>query len=220
MSTLNTLQLCVGPLQENCYFLWVEGQGECICFDPGDEADVLQAELKRRKLTVVAFLQTHCHGDHIGALAPMKAAFPSAPLYVPEAELSWLSRPTLNLSYFVGGSVTAPAADFPVREGDEIKAAGLSLKAIHVPGHSPGGTAYYIKPDEGVPHLFCGDILFAGGIGRTDLPGGEGMDLLVEGIREKLFVLPEETAVHPGHGLETSIGEEKRSNPFCGLELP
>ncbi len=217
---LNTRQLVTGDLEENCYLLWQEGSRSAIVFDPGDEAEKIAALLKQHGLDVAAFVQTHCHGDHIGALTPMKAQFPKAPLYVPEAEASWLERPTLNLSYFYGVSITGPAPDHLVRGGDVIRAAELELRAIHVPGHSPGGTAYFVQDPAGAPHLFCGDILFAGGIGRTDLPGGAGEETLAEGIRAKLFTLPDETIVHPGHGPETAIGVEKSSNPFCGLDAP
>ncbi|HLX63712.1 MAG TPA: MBL fold metallo-hydrolase [Planctomycetota bacterium] len=213
---LNTLKLVTGDLEENCYIAWNEGSREAVIFDPGWNADEIRAELNARGLSIVAFLQTHCHGDHIGALTPLKQVFPAAPLYVPEAEKTWLARPTLNLSFFYGYSLTGPAPDVLVRDGDVIDAAGLSFKAIHVPGHSPGGTAYFIAPKNETPHLYCGDILFQGSIGRTDLPGGAGEEVLVEGIRSKLFVLPEETIVHPGHGDDTTIGAEKKQNPFCG----
>lgn len=215
---LRNLQLVTGDLEENCYLLWKDGQSEAIVFDPGDEAGRIHAEIAKRGLTAAAFLQTHCHGDHIAALTPMKALYPKAPLYVPEAEVEWLQRPTLNLSYFYGTPVTGPKPDALVRDGDVIDAAGLKLRAIHVPGHSPGGTAFFVEADDGgPPHLFCGDILFSSGIGRTDLPGGAGEDVLIEGIRSKLFILPENTIVHPGHGPETTIGDEKESNPYCGL---
>ena len=212
---LNSLQIVTGDLEENCYVLWNDGATDAIVFDPGAEPEKIRRELLARKLNIAAFVQTHCHGDHIAALSPLKAAYPTAPLYCPEAEVEWLSRPTLNLSYFYGFSVTAPPPDHRVNGGDVIKACGLELRAIHVPGHSPGGTAYFIEQPGGPPHLFCGDILFAGSIGRTDLPGGGGEELLVEGIRTKLFSLPENTIVHPGHGPETTIGEEQESNPYC-----
>jgi hydroxyacylglutathione hydrolase len=214
---LKVLRLVTGDLQENCYLLWQEGSLEAIVFDPGDEAPRINSELKVKSLKVAAFLQTHCHGDHIGALTPLKKIYPDAPLYVHEAEADWLQRPTLNLSYFYGVSITGPKPDHLVRHDDKIDVAGLSFRAIHVPGHSPGSTAYYVEQPGGPPHLFGGDVLFQGSIGRTDLPGGEGEEVLVEGIREKLFVLPDETIVHPGHGPDTTIGDEKENNPFCGL---
>ena len=215
---INVQQFVTGDLQENCYFLWREGTGEAIVFDPGDEAARLLRELEKLKLKPVAFVQTHCHCDHIGGLTEMKAAFPAAPLYVPEAEKEWLSRPTLNLSYFMGASITGPKPDILVNENDVLELAGVKLKAILVPGHSPGGTAYFVEDTESKKfHLICGDILFQGGIGRTDFPGSAGEEVLIEGIREKLFVLPDATIVYPGHGSETTIGEEKESNPFCGI---
>jgi glyoxylase-like metal-dependent hydrolase (beta-lactamase superfamily II) len=215
---IQVLQLETGDLAENCYFLWKDSASEALVFDPGDEASRLLDELKKRNLTPAAFVQTHCHCDHIGALTEMKAAFPAAPLYVPEQEKEWLKRPTLNLSYFMGGSITGPDPDILVNSNDVIEKAGVQLKAILVPGHSPGGTAYYVEDTEANKfHLICGDILFQGGIGRTDFPGSAGHEVLVEGIRDFLFCLPDETIVYPGHGGLTTIGEEKENNPFCGL---
>ncbi|MFH0938692.1 MAG: MBL fold metallo-hydrolase [Planctomycetota bacterium] len=214
---IKILRIVTGDLQENCYLLWQSDQNETVIFDAGAEAERINDELKKRSLIPVAFLQTHCHGDHLGALTDLKALYPAAALYVPEAEAKWLRQSTLNLSYFLGANITAPEADHLVHDGDEIKIAGLTVRAIHVPGHSPGGTAYFVEADENQsPHLFCGDILFSGSIGRTDLPGGAGEKILVANIRKKLFTLPAETIVHPGHGPDTTIGEEKASNPFCG----
>lgn len=215
---LRSLQLVTGMVQENCYLLWREGAGECLVIDPGDEAERIQAAMSDRKLAPTAFVLTHCHGDHIGAIRDLKAAFPDVPVYCPREEEAWLAKPTLDLSYFMGQSVTAPPPEELVDDGDELKLAGLVLKAILVPGHSPGGTAYFVEDGDGrAPHLFDGDILFAQGIGRTDLPGCSSHEALVAGIRERLFTLPDETIVHPGHNEETTIGDEKRLNPFCGL---
>lgn len=215
---LHSKSIVCGELEENCYIVWLEGSKDAIVFDPGDEPEKIQAELDAHGLTIAAFIQTHCHGDHIAALTPLKGAYPEALLYCPEAEAEWLAKPTLNLSYFYGHSVTAPPPDQLVRDDDMLRAAGLELRAIHVPGHSPGGTAYFIEAQGKAgspPHLYCGDILFAGSIGRTDLPGGEGETMLISGIREKLFILPDETVVCPGHGPETTIGQEKETNPYC-----
>ncbi|MGD0089140.1 MAG: MBL fold metallo-hydrolase [Planctomycetota bacterium] len=215
--SLRILQLAVGELEANCYLLWREGGKEAIVLDPGADEDEIRAALQKRGLVPAALVVTHCHGDHIGALKALKAAYPEARVCVPEAEAAWLQRPTLNLSYFFGAAVTGPDADQLVKDGDTIAAAGLELQALSVPGHSPGSTAYVVS-DGATPHVFCGDILFANSIGRTDLPGGEGEEALVANIREKLFALAEETVVHPGHGPETSIGKEKEDNPFCGVD--
>ena len=212
---LNALRIVTGDLEENCYIVWNEGSKDAVVFDPGWDEEVIREALSERGLTVAAFLLTHCHGDHIGALAPLKTAFPAAPIYVPEEEKDWLARPTLNLSYFYGFPIIAPPGDVMVNGGDEIDVAGQHYKAIHVPGHSPGGTAYLITPQDGAPQLFCGDILFRRGIGRTDLPSGAGEEVLVEGIKEKLFPLTPTTIVFPGHGDATTIDEEKRENPYC-----
>jgi len=214
---LNSVQIVTGQLEENCYLLWKDGSTQAVVFDPGDEAQRIGRMLQERSLSIAAFLQTHCHFDHIGALSDLKNANPSAPLYVPRLEAEWLERPTLNLSYFFGASMTGPRPEHLVDDGNEIAVAELTFKAIAVPGHSPGGTAYLVEEAGSPPHLFCGDILFAGGIGRTDLPGGAGEDVLIEGIRARLFTLPDDTVVHPGHGPETTIGRERQSNPFCAL---
>ncbi len=214
---LNVLKFVTGDLEENCFIAWNDGATDAVIFDPGWDGEIILAALKERKLSIAAFLQTHCHGDHIGALTFLKEKFPKAPLYVPKDEEEWLTRPTMNLSYFYGTPITAPPADKLVSDGDGVAAAGLSFTAIHVPGHSPGGTAYYYGTRGDKPHLFCGDILFQGSIGRTDLPGGEGEDVLIEGIRSKLFTLSPDTIVHPGHGPDTTIGAEKATNPFCRM---
>lgn len=214
---LQTLCLVVGELQENCFLLWRRNGDQALVFDPGDEAGVIQEELKKRKLQPAAFVLTHTHCDHIGALSDLKKAFPQVPILAPAAEAAYLANPTRNLSYFIGGSFTAPEADRHVQPGEDLELAGMKLKAIHCPGHSVGGTAYYVEDDGGgAPHLFCGDILFAGGIGRGDLPGGEGEGVLVGNIRKILFPLSNDAIIHPGHGPETTLGKEKAFNPFCG----
>lgn len=213
---MKTLLILTGDLQENCYLLWRAGAPEGLVFDPGGEAEKIAAALKKSGLQPAAFLLTHCHFDHIGALTPLKQLFPAAPIYVPALEEQWLQRPALNLSYFMGGSITAPAADRLVKPEDKIAVAGFALRCIHVPGHSPGSTVYLVEAPGGTPHIFAGDTLMRGSIGRGDLPGGAGEAALAAEIRAKLFTLPDETIVHPGHGEETTIGEEKRSNPFCG----
>jgi len=214
---LQTLCLAVGELQENCFLLWRKDDDRALVFDPGEEAERIQEELKKRALTPAAFVLTHTHCDHIAALGDLKKAYPDVPILVPEAEAECLARPTLNLSYFISGGFSAPEADRQIKPDEVFECAGFSIKAIHCPGHSPGGTAYFIEDPGGPPHLFCGDIIFCGSIGRGDLPGGEGEDVLIANIRKILFELPNETIVHTGHGPETTLGKEKGFNPICGV---
>lgn len=214
---LQTLCLVVGELQANCFLLWKKDSKEALVFDPGGDADRIQEELKKRDLEPAGLLLTHAHCDHIAALSDLKKALPNVPILVPEAEAESLTRPTLNLSYFICGSFSTPEADRQVKANETFELGEVSLKALHCPGHSPGGTAYYVEDPSGPPHLFCGDIIFCGSIGRGDLPGGEGEEALIENIRKILFKLPNETIVHPGHGPETTLGKEKGFNPICGV---
>jgi glyoxylase-like metal-dependent hydrolase (beta-lactamase superfamily II) len=188
-------------------------QREAIVFDCGAEAERIVAALERLGVVPGLLVQTHCHGDHIAALDPIKARYPGAPLCVPAAEREWLQRPLLNLSMLMGTQVTGPEPDRLIADGDPVELSAIRLAAIHVPGHSPGGTAFYAAPADGGPLLIAGDILMAGGVGRTDFPGGS-FEKLAAGIRRQLYVLPDETVIYPGHGPETTIGREKRSNPF------
>lgn len=210
---LEVTSLAVGPLEANCVIVRAPGRDEALLFDPGDEAPRIFAALDSLGVRPAQIVQTHCHGDHIGAIEAVKARFPDAPLAVPEAERAWLSSPLLNLSQMLATPIHAPDPDRLIADGDEVAAGAVRMRAIHVPGHSPGGTAFYAAAEDGGPVLVAGDILFAGGVGRTDFPGGS-FEQLADGIRAKLYTLPDETLVYPGHGPPTTIGEEKRTNPF------
>ena len=205
-------RLVVGPLEANCFIVHAEGSREAVVVDAGGDAERIIAEIESLGLAPRVLFSTHGHVDHVEANGGLKRRFPEMTLAIHSAERELLLRPTLNLSLFVGGSVHPPEPDRLLEEGDEVTAGPLSLMTLHVPGHSPGGAALFGQIDGG-PAVFAGDCLFAGGIGRVDFPGGDGATLL-RSIREKLFTLPEETRVLPGHGPETTIGEEKRTNPF------
>ena len=213
MPNLHVTMIPVGPLEANCIILTADGQREAVVFDPGADPDTILAELDRLDVTVGILVQTHCHGDHIGALSEVKARFPEAPVVIHEAEREWLSRPMLNLSMMMGVQVTGPEPDRLLVDGDVIEFGVIRLSTLHVPGHSPGSVAFYAAPDDGGPLVVAGDALFAGGIGRTDFPGGS-FEQLADAIRGKLYTLPDDTPVYPGHGPATTIGAEKRSNPF------
>jgi glyoxylase-like metal-dependent hydrolase (beta-lactamase superfamily II) len=147
------------------------------------------------------------------ANADLKAAYPDAEILIHEADADMLVNSSANLSSFMGRSITSPPADRTVSEGECIKVGSLEFQVVHIPGHSPGGIALVTKTDDGKTVVFCGDALFAYSIGRTDFPGGSH-EMLISGIKEKLLSLPDDTVVFPGHGPSTTIGVEKKHNPF------
>jgi glyoxylase-like metal-dependent hydrolase (beta-lactamase superfamily II) len=201
------------PFSENTYVVWQPPQREALVIDPGLEPDAILDFLRDRELTPAAILNTHGHADHIGGNAALKTAFPEAPLVIGVDEQHLLTDADANLSAPFGLPITSPAADRTVREGDALEFAGMRLEVLDVPGHSPGHVVYLLRDKPCI--LFGGDVLFRGGIGRYDFPGSDGR-LLFDGIRRKLFTLPQETVVYPGHGPVTTIGQEMRSNPFVG----
>lgn len=201
------------PFQENTYIVWHAGRSDCLVFDPGLEPELILDFLKEHHLKPAAIVLTHGHGDHIGGNAALKAAYPDAPLVIGEKDRIMLTDPVANMSAFFGFRVTSPDADRVVREGDRLEWAGVALEVLEIPGHSPGHVAYVHR---GEPNLvFGGDVLFQGSVGRTDLPEGSS-DQLFTGIRDKLFTLPDDTLVLPGHGPTTTVAREKATNPFVG----
>jgi glyoxylase-like metal-dependent hydrolase (beta-lactamase superfamily II) len=198
------------PFAENSYIAWRPGRSDAIVIDPGFEPDAVLDALRAERLTPAIILNTHGHVDHIAGNAALKEAFPDAPLVIGAGDAAMLTDPMRNMSGLAGVAITSPPADRTVREGDIVEAAGLQFDVLDIPGHSPGHVVFVVRDE---PVVFGGDVLFAGSIGRTDFPGGD-LDLLLRGIRAKLWPLPDETAVHPGHGPATTIGEEKRTNPF------
>jgi glyoxylase-like metal-dependent hydrolase (beta-lactamase superfamily II) len=205
------------PFAENTYLAWLPARPDVLVIDPGLEPDAILDFLRDRELTPAAILNTHGHADHIGGNAALKEAFPSAPLIIGANDQHLLSDADANLSAPFGLPIISPAADRVVREGDVIEEAGLRLKVLDVPGHSPGHVVYLLDGNPSI--VFGGDVLFREGIGRYDFPGSNGR-LLFDGIRRKLFTLPPDTIVYPGHGPVTTIGHEKRSNPFVGEGTP
>ena len=205
-------RLLVGPIQTNAYVVAHEASREAIAIDPGGPPNPILEVLKQNSFQLQAIINTHGHGDHMAGNVPLKDAT-GAPVWVHEADAAMLTDAHANLLAWAGVNVKTAPADRTLREGDAITIGDkdpnpVILRVIHTPGHTPGGMSLV---GEGV--VFCGDSLFAGGIGRTDLPGGSEY-LLLESIREKLLSLPDETIVYPGHGPETTIGQERRHNPF------
>jgi len=195
----------VTPFQENCYVL-THG-GETIVVDPGEAAPELLAAIKGANVTMI--FNTHCHCDHSGGNAEL-VKLTDAPLVCHEADLPLLRTIRQQGMMFGVRVAPSPEPDRLIHEGDTISIGGADLKVFHTPGHAPG---HVVLVGDGF--VIAGDTLFAGSIGRTDLPGGD-YDTLIRSIREKLLVLPDDTIVYSGHGPTTTIGVERRSNPFLG----
>ena len=202
-------QLSVGPLQVNCFVVACQRTREAMVIDPGDDGPRILQLAESNGYQVKKIVNTHGHFDHIGANQPVKEAT-GAVLMMHEADLPLLQN-ARNHAQAYGLTVSpSPDPDKFLNEGDVFSVGEQSFSIFHVPGHSPGSICLL---SDG--HLFVGDVLFAGSVGRTDLPGGD-FDALVEGVREKLFRLPADTIVHPGHGPDTTISREKQLNPFVG----
>ncbi|MBF0235647.1 MAG: MBL fold metallo-hydrolase [Desulfamplus sp.] len=197
----------VGPIMANCYILGCEKTKEAVVIDPGDDADDILMALSKFGLKVKYLLNTHGHFDHVGANKRMKEVTKAQIMIHAEDEpmLSQLGRAAASFGLSAENS---PGADSHLKDGDEISFGEITLKVIHTPGHSRGGICLYADG-----HVFVGDTLFSGSIGRTDLPGGD-YNTLISSIREKIFHLPDNTIVYTGHGPETTIAKEKRTNPF------
>ena len=199
----------VGPVQENCFIARLDGSTRAVIFDPGDEAERILAPVRDLGLEVEAILLTHTHFDHVGAVAPV-ARETGAPVYVSEIE-----RPVLAdiMSYvpFPGiGPYESYEADHVLRGGERLELAGFDIDVLFTPGHSPGHLSFSIPSERAI---FSGDVLFEGSVGRTDLPGGDWATLLAS-IGTLIDSLPEDTTVHPGHMGVTTLGAERRTNPF------
>jgi len=203
--------LMLGEYQTNCYLLRSgEEARESLVVDPGLGAEELIAFLAERQIAPVAVVLTHGHIDHIAGIGALRENYPDIKVLIHELDAEALSNPAANLSGMMGRGFTTGPADILLKDGDWIEQAGLRLQVLHVPGHSPGGICLY-SSDEGV--VFTDDALFAESIGRTDFPGGS-MSQLLGCIKEKLWPLPAETVVYPGHGPSTTIAREKACNPF------
>lgn len=204
------LHRAVGPLACNCYVVGDAESREAVVIDPGGDADELAEFLAGSNLTVTEIVATHAHFDHIIAAEHLRR-LTGAPFRLHDRDrplLDWMQE---SGRLFLGIELPPPPdVDRAAPEGDRVSAGAVSLEVLHTPGHSPGSISLVHESA-----LFSGDTLFAGSIGRTDLPGGDG-DALVGAVRHKLFALEDDLRVYPGHGPATTIGEERRSNPFVG----
>jgi hydroxyacylglutathione hydrolase len=201
--------LPVGMLGCNCSVIGDEISREAIVIDPGDDVSKIVEILERNRLTVKMIVITHAHIDHIGGAAKLRAQT-GAPVYMHEADKMLSDRLDVQAMWLGVETPKDPGIDKPAREGDVIRAGSIEAHVLHTPGHTPGSISLYLPLEN---KLIAGDTLFEGSIGRTDLPGGD-TEQISRSIRGKLYTLPEETIVFPGHGATTSIGTEKRHNPF------
>ncbi len=199
--------LPVGMIQANCYILGDEASKEALIIDPGGDTPAISRVLEARQLKPVAILATHGHFDHVEALAGVKRAT-GAPILVHEGDLPLIQGMTGQGLLFGIRVEAAPPPDRFLTDGEEIRFGDLAVRVIHTPGHSPGSVSYRIDRK-----VFVGDLLFAGSIGRTDLQGGD-YETLIRSVRAQIFTLPDDTVVYPGHGPTTTVGVEKRTNPF------
>ncbi len=196
----------VGPFATNCYLVACPETRETVIIDPGDEGRRIIKRVQDLKLQVKYVVNTHAHIDHIGSNEELRATF-TVPLLAHAAELSRYRSPQAS-SVLFGKRVQAAPPDRYLKEGDLLQVGTLKIKVLETPGHSPGGITLDIN---GV--LFVGDTLFAGSIGRTDFPGGS-FPGLIQSIKEKILSYPDDTEVFPGHGPPTTVGDERRYNPF------
>ena len=203
--------LSVGPIMANCYIVGCKRTKIAAVIDPGAETNRILMALAEEKLTLKYILNTHGHFDHVGANKELKEAT-GADILIHASDAPMLADLS-SLAMSMGLSVQdSPPADRMINDGDVITVGDIPLTVIHTPGHSPGGVSFFTNKS-----VFAGDTLFAGSVGRTDFPGGD-FNLLKKSIQEKLFILGDDVTVYPGHMGKTTIGMEKKYNPFVGLQ--
>lgn len=206
---LTIKQIPTGAIQENCYLIY--NDHSLLIVDPGDEAKKIESIIDELNVKPEAILITHAHYDHIGAVDAIRDYY-DIPVYISPIEQSWLTDPQLNLSGLARhddmADVTAREAEFEFKNYDTYTIGDMTFKVVPTPGHSPGSVSFIFDD-----FVVCGDALFRGSVGRTDLPFGDSQTLL-SGIKAELFTLPDDFKAYSGHGPVTSIGREKRENPF------
>jgi hydroxyacylglutathione hydrolase len=216
---VNPPRLCVEcvvsePFAENSYVVFLQGRRECIIVDPGLEPGKIEQVVAQHDLTPVAILNTHGHSDHIAGNGHCKQCWPDCVLIIGRDDAPKLTDADLNLSAPFGFHIVSPPADRLVSDGDHLDLAGLTFEVLETPGHSQGHVVFLCRQVR--PWVvFGGDVLFQGSVGRTDFPDGNTRDLTAS-IHQRLFTLPGETRIYAGHGPDTTVEEEIRSNPFVG----
>ncbi len=203
--------LILGEFQTNCHIIRRnKTAADCLIIDAGLDADKIIDFLEAGRLNPLAVILTHGHIDHIAGLEQLRLQYPDLKVYIHQQDAQMLTGEKKNLSELMGVSFRTGPANRILTDGQLIEQAGIILKVIHTPGHTPGGICLYSEKD-GI--LFSGDSLFSDSVGRTDFPGGS-MPQLIQSIKKNLLTLPAETIVYPGHGPATTIGREKATNPF------
>lgn len=204
---MNIQSMSLGELGTNCYIVYQ--QENALIFDPGGEAEKVIQFIDQHNLIPQAILLTHAHFDHIGAVDTLRSHF-NLDVYLHEEESHWLEEPQLNRSTaFTRKEVKTAPPEHLLKPG-KLKISSFEFEVIHTPGHSPGSVSFIFQEYK---FIISGDVLFKQGVGRTDLPGGS-TEQLVRSIREHLYTLEDDYIIYPGHGVKTSIGEEKRNNPY------
>ncbi len=201
----------VSPFQTNCYIVACPKTKEGIIVDPGDEPQRILAVVRFHKVNVKAIVATHGHIDHVLATKAVKEAT-GAPFMMPELDLPLAQDAHLQAKFYGWLAEPVPEPDVFLGEGQTLTIGEISFQVLHLPGHTQGHIALYFADADGSKHLFSGDVLFAGSVGRTDLPGGNWEQM--QSSLKRLMSLPDETIVYPGHGQRTTIGKERRYNPF------
>lgn len=205
--SIEIIRICVGAFSANCYLVFCSESRNAVVIDPGDEGDVILRVIQENQLKPEWILLTHGHGDHIGAVGYLKNVLSiSSAIHWEEAEM--LTNARANLSALFGQAILAPPADRLLNDGDIVNFGDRTFSVLYTPGHSPGGCSFLIDS-----HVFTGDALFKETVGRTDLPGCSHSKL-IQGIREKILTLNDDVIVYPGHGPATTVGEERRNNPY------
>jgi len=197
----------VSPFQVNCYLIWSKEDKTGVIIDPGDEDELILERIEKNGFEPKAILLTHGHADHIGAVKPIKEKL-NIPLYIGKGDEMMLESPSENVSLMFGFKIVCPPPDHILKDSDVIGFGSLKFSVFATPGHSQGGVCYFCEDA-----LFCGDTLFNGSIGRTDLPGGNYRQL-IDSIDKNILSLPDDIICYPGHGPKTTVGDERRHNPF------
>ena len=197
---------------ENCFLVFRKGATNCVVIDPGFNAAGILEALEAQSLSPVAILCTHGHLDHVFGVVELKKKWPDCPVYIGRLDADKLTDPKGNMSESFGIPFCVPAADRLLDDGDVVEAAGLKFQVWFVPGHSAGHVAYVLDANDS-ELIFSGDVLFSGGIGRSDFYDGNGATL-IRSIRERIFSAPESAIVYCGHGPSTTVGREKIYNPY------